>query len=68
VSDKGYEPSKEEVFKESVRVTNEVGWRGRCGGKTVLKVSDALRNLLKAGRSGRLLTAGQGVRTFAPAC
>ena len=31
MSDKGYEPSKEEVFKESVRVTSEVGWREMRG-------------------------------------
>jgi hypothetical protein len=34
----------------------------------VLRVFDELPDFLKAGSSGRPLTAGQGVRTFAPAC
>ena len=38
MSDKGYEPSKEEVFKESVRVTNEVGWRELEGKSSVESV------------------------------
>ncbi len=39
MSDKGYELSKDEVFKESARVTSEVGWRG-SEGKAVSKVFD----------------------------
>ena len=51
----------------AVRVTNE-GGGGTVGESRVLKMSDELCDPLKAGRSGRPLTADQGVRTFAPAC